>query len=74
VVNGSLALLGLAGSVTATFLTGWIASVLFCVSIVLLSRSFYVLYVKGVGSRATAVITWCSLAFLVGFWTWYLAG
>jgi hypothetical protein len=37
-----------------------------------MSRSFYVLYVKGVRTRATEIVTWCSLLFMVGFWSWYL--
>ena len=39
-------------------------------SILLLGRSFYILYVKGRGSRASAIITWLSAAFVVGYWTW----
>jgi hypothetical protein len=48
--------------------------VLFCASIVMIGRSFYVLYVKGVRSPATVVVTWFSLLLMVGFWTWYLIG
>ena len=32
------------------------------------------LYVRGIGTRTTAVITWLSLLFMVSFWTWYLTG
>ena len=45
---------------------------LFCAAILLLGRSFYMLYVRKVRSRATVVVTWSSLAFMVGFWTWFL--
>ncbi len=71
VLNGTSALLGLAGSVTATVVAGWIAPVLLCASILLIGRSFYVLYVKGVRSRLTTIVTWSSFVFMVGFWTWY---
>jgi hypothetical protein len=66
------ALLGSAGSAVATVVTGWLSPVLICMSILLMGRSFYVLYVRKIGSPATAVITWCALVFVVGFWTWYL--
>lgn len=35
--------------------------------------SFFNLYVRGMRSRATEIIAWVSLAFIIGFWTWYLA-
>jgi hypothetical protein len=44
--------------------------VLFCASLLLLTWSFYNLYGRGMGSRLTMVITWCSLVFIVGFWSW----
>jgi hypothetical protein len=72
VLNGTSALLGLAGSVTATAVSGWIAPVLICASIGLLGRSFYVIYVRGIRSRATVVIAWSALVFMIGFWTWQL--
>jgi hypothetical protein len=52
----------------------WLAPVLIVASVLLLGRSFYILYVKGRGTRATAVITWLSALFVVGYWTWQLAG
>ncbi len=72
VFNGTSALLGLAGSVTATAVSGWIAPVLLCASLLLIGRSFYVIYVRGIRSRATVVVAWSSLVFMVGFWTWHL--
>jgi hypothetical protein len=72
VLNGTSALLGLAGSVTATAVSGWIAPVLIAASILLIGRSFYVIYVRNVRSRATVVVTWSALVFLVCFWTWHL--
>jgi len=41
-------------------------------SILLLGRSFYILYVKRRGTRASAFITWLSAAFVIGYWTWRL--
>jgi hypothetical protein len=46
--------------------------VLFGVSILLLGRSFYVIYVARIGTRATVIVAWLSLTFMVGFWTWFL--
>ena len=72
VLNGASALLGVAGSVTATAVGGWIAPVLLCASAVLIGRSFYVIYVRGMRTRATVVIAWSALVFMVGFWSWRL--
>ena len=72
VLNGASALLGVAGSVTATAVGGWIAPVLLCASALLIGRSFYAIYVRGIRTRATVVIAWCALVFMVGFWTWRL--
>ena len=49
-----LALLGLAGTATASFVTGWLMPAMIVLSILLLGHSFYILYVKRRGSRATA--------------------
>jgi hypothetical protein len=43
------------------------------VSVVLLARSFHILYVQRRGSAASAVITWLSAALVIGYWTWRLA-
>ena len=72
VLNGTSALLGIAGSVTATAFGGWIAPVLLCASVLLIGRSFYVIYVRGMRTRATVVIAWSALLFIVSFWTWQL--
>jgi hypothetical protein len=72
VLNGTSALLGVAGSVTATAFSGWIAPVLICASVLLIGRSFYVIYVRGIRTPVTVVIAWCALVFIVGFWTWQL--
>ena len=45
---------------------------LIVVSLLLLARSFYILYVRRRGSRATAVVTWLAALFVVGYWTWRL--
>jgi hypothetical protein len=50
----------------------WLAPVLIALSIVLLGRAFYILYVHRRGTRASTIITWLSAAFVVGFWTWRL--
>jgi hypothetical protein len=52
--------------------TDWFAPVLIGLSVLLLLRSFYLLYVRRRGSRVSAVITWLSAAFVIGFWTWHL--
>lgn len=66
-----LSLLGLAGSAAAT-VSGWLAPVLLALSVALLGRAFYVLYVRKRGNRVSTVITWLSAAFVVGYWTWRL--
>jgi hypothetical protein len=50
----------------------WLAPVLIVASVLLLGRSFYILYVQRRGTVATAVITWLSALFVVGYWTWQL--
>jgi hypothetical protein len=72
VLNGTAALLGVAGSVTATAVGGWIAPVLICASVLLIGRSFYVIYVRGIRTPATVVLAWSALVFILGFWTWQL--
>ena len=69
---GVLALLGLAGSVSASLVTHWLAPVLIGLSVFFLLRSFYILYVRQRGTRVSTVITWGSALFVVGFWTWHL--
>jgi len=46
--------------------------VLIGVSVLLLGRSFHILYVQRRGTRASTVITWLSAAFVAGYWTWRL--
>jgi len=57
----------------ATQVVGWLAPVLIALSVLLLGRSFYILYVRRRGNRASAVITWLAAIFVVGYWTWRLA-
>jgi hypothetical protein len=66
-----LSLLGLAGGAAAG-VAGWLSPVLIGLSLVLLGRAFYVLYVRKRGNRASAVFTWLSALFVVGYWTWRL--
>jgi hypothetical protein len=54
------------------FVTTWLSPVLIFLSAVLLARSFYILYVQRRGTRASAIITWASAVFVIGFWTWQL--
>jgi hypothetical protein len=44
---------------------------LVCASLVLLARSFYVIYAKKTATRVTTIVAWCSLTFMAGYWTWY---
>jgi hypothetical protein len=44
--------------------------VLIVLSLLLLGRSFYILYVRRRGTRATAIVTWAAALFVVGYWTW----
>jgi hypothetical protein len=50
----------------------WITYFLIALSVVLLTRSFWVLYVQKRGSGAVKVITWLSLGFVVCFWSYQL--
>jgi hypothetical protein len=52
--------------------TGWLSPLLLCLSILLLGRSFYVIYVRKISTRTTVIVTWTSLIFMVGFWIWFL--
>jgi hypothetical protein len=70
IAAGMVALLGLAGSATAALVMGWLMPVLIGLSLLLLGRSFYILYVKRRGNRTTTVITWLSAALMIGIWTW----
>lgn len=48
----------------------WLAPVLIGVSLLLLGRAFYILYVQRRGSRLSEVLTWLSTLFVIVFWTW----
>lgn len=71
-VNGTSALLGAAGSATATVVGGWVGPLLLCASALLLGRSFYKIYVRGVRTRATVVIAWSALVFSLTMGAWRL--
>ena len=66
------ALLGSAGSALATAVSGWLSPVLLSASILLMARSFFVIYVRKIRTHTTVIITWSAFSFMVGFWTWYL--
>jgi hypothetical protein len=53
---------------------GWLAPALILLSVLLLGRSFHILYVQRRGTRASAVITWASALLVAGYWGWRLAG
>jgi hypothetical protein len=67
-----LSLLGVAGSAAAAGVTGWLSPVLIGLSVVLLGRSFWVLYVQKRGTRTAKIVTWLSATFVVCFWSWQL--
>ena len=62
----------MAGSAWAAVAVGWMSPVLVVLSVGLLGRSFYVLYVQKRGTTAVKVLTWASATFVVCFWTWWL--
>jgi hypothetical protein len=66
-----LSLLGLAGGAAAG-VAGWLSPLLIGLSVLLLGRAFYILYVRGRGTRASVAITWLSAVFVVGYWSWRL--
>jgi hypothetical protein len=49
---------------------GWLSPVLIGLSVLLLGRSFYLLYVRKRGTRPVFILTWLSTLFVAGFWTW----
>jgi hypothetical protein len=52
----------------------WVLPVLIILSLLLLGRSFYILYVQRRGNRLSMIVTWLSALFIVGYWTWRLLG
>jgi len=52
----------------------WVLPVLIVLSLLLMGRSFYILYVLKRGTRVSTVITWLTAVFVVGYWTWRLLG
>jgi hypothetical protein len=57
----------------ATQVVGWLAPVLIALSVFLLGRSFYILYVRRRGNLTAEIITWLAAIFVVGYWIWRLA-
>jgi hypothetical protein len=64
-------LLGLAGT-SAALLARWLSPALMLLSVTLLARSFYSLYVQRRGTRAAELVTWASSALVVMFWIYRL--
>ena len=62
----------MAGSAWAAVAVSWLSPVLIALSIGLLSRSFYILYVQKRGTKVVKVLTWLSAGFVFCFWTWWL--
>ncbi len=63
----------MAGSAAATVVaSNWIKGGLIGLSVALLGRSFWVVYVQKRGSTVVKVVTWLSALFVVGFWSWQL--
>ena len=48
----------------------WLAPILIVLSMALLARAHYVLYVLKRGNRFSAVVTWLSTLLVAGFWVW----
>jgi hypothetical protein len=69
---GVISLLGLVGTATASVVAGWLLPAFIALSVLLLGRSFYILYVQKRGTRFSTAVTWLSAAFVVGYWTWRL--
>jgi hypothetical protein len=55
-------------------MVSWLLPVMIVLSILLLGRSFYILYVQRRGNRFSTIITWASALFVFGYWTWRLVG
>ena len=64
-------MLGVAGSAWAAVAVGWLSPVLIALSIGLIGRSFYVIYVQKRGTGVAKVIAWLSACFIVCFWSWW---
>lgn len=68
-----LSLLGVAGSGAALAATQWVSVGLLGVSVLLMARSFYTIYVLHLGSPASRWMTWLSAVSLTLVWTIRLA-
>jgi hypothetical protein len=49
---------------------GWLAPFAVGLSILLLGRAHYTLYVLKHGNRMSTAITWVATVLVVGFWAW----
>jgi hypothetical protein len=54
----------------AAGVAGWLSPLLIGLSLLLLGQAFYILYVRGRGTRASTVITWLAALFVAAYWTW----
>jgi hypothetical protein len=64
-----LSLLGLAGSTAAT-IAGILKPVFVGLSVLLIGRAHYVLYVRRQGNLASTIVTWLTTCLVIGFWIW----
>jgi hypothetical protein len=53
-------------------MTRGISLVLMSISVLLLGRTFYLLYARRRGTPASRAIAWLAALFVIGFWTWRL--
>jgi hypothetical protein len=65
-----LSLVGVGGD--AAGVPGWLPPVLIVLTVLLLGRAFYILYVKRRGTRLSAAITWLSALLVIAYWGWRL--
>jgi hypothetical protein len=71
---GIISLLGLAGgTATALSIASWLTPLLVGLTVVLLGRAHYVMYVLKRRNRFSLVTTWTATVFVTSFWTWQWA-
>jgi len=59
------------GSATAAGVAKGLTPFLIALSVLLLARSFWMIYVRKRATRPVKILTWCSALFVAGFWTWW---
>jgi len=63
----------MAGSAAAAVVADWkwFSPVLIGLSVTLLGRSFWIIYVQQRGTFPVKLVTWLAATFVVCFWTWH---